>query len=74
MRIYSKRPISLLLPDKIESSYGQYETYPYERRIARKVELQQKFLIHVDLIEEAADVMNLLLEAENASSIAGRGK
>ncbi|MEK5255609.1 DUF1611 domain-containing protein [Paenibacillus sp. FSL F4-0125] len=74
LRIYSKRPISLLLPDKIESSYGQYEAYPYERRIARKVELQQKFLIHVYLIEEAADVMNLLLEAENASSIAGRGK
>lgn len=73
LRIYSKRPIALLLPDKIETSYGQYETYPYDRRLARKIELQQKFLVHVDLIEHAADLMDVILDEEK-STVTGSGK
>lgn len=62
LRIYSRRPIALLLPDKMESSYGQYEIYSYEDRMARKHELQQQFHIHVVLIEQAGEVINLMLD------------
>lgn len=66
LRIYSRRPIALLLPDKLETSYGHYEIYPLEQRLARKLELEQKFHIHVLFTEQAEAAVNLLLEEANA--------
>lgn len=65
LRIYSRRPLALLLPDKLETSYGYYETYPHEQRTARKLELEQKFQIHVLFIEQAEETLDLLLQAAN---------
>ncbi|KWX85784.1 hypothetical protein AMQ83_22750, partial [Paenibacillus riograndensis] len=73
LRIYSRRPLALLLPEKLETSYGQYEVYPHERRKARKRELEQKFQIHVLFIEQADAALNLLLEEAEAIP-AGSGK
>ncbi|MCE3199564.1 DUF1611 domain-containing protein [Paenibacillus sonchi] len=73
LRIYSRRPLALLLPDKLETSYGQYEIYPHERRMVRKLELEQKFQIHVLFIEQAEAALNLLLEEADAIP-AGSGK
>lgn len=72
LRIYSRRPLALLLPDKMETSYGQYEIYPQEQRTARKLELERKFQTHVLFIEQVEETMNLILEAANAVS-AGSG-
>ncbi|MHA6533526.1 DUF1611 domain-containing protein [Paenibacillus sp. BAC0078] len=66
LRIYSRRPLALLLPDKLETSYGHYESYPHEQRIARKLELEQKFRIHVLFIEQAEETLDLLLQAASA--------
>ncbi|MNY48588.1 hypothetical protein D3C86_1839340 [compost metagenome] len=73
LRIYSRRPLALLLPDKLETSYGQYQIYPHEQRTARKLELEEKFQIHVLFIEQAEATLDLLLEEANAIP-AGSGK
>ncbi|MNO27305.1 hypothetical protein D3C76_171780 [compost metagenome] len=73
LRIYSRRPLALLLPDKLETSYGQYQIYPHEQRTARKLELEEKFQIHVLFIEQAEATLDLLLEEANAVP-AGSGK
>ncbi|WP_019912619.1 DUF1611 domain-containing protein [Paenibacillus sp. HW567] len=66
LRIYSRRPLALLLPDKLETSYGHYETYPHEQRTARKLELERIFQIQVLFIEQAEETLDLLLQAASA--------
>ncbi|MCX7923048.1 MAG: DUF1611 domain-containing protein [Clostridia bacterium] len=59
LRIYGsgKRPCALLLPDKIETSYGVYESKTPEEVQRRKTELKEKF--GVEIIQEICDINNI---------------
>ncbi|MGF7046000.1 putative NAD-dependent epimerase/dehydratase family protein [Paenibacillus sp. DS2015] len=64
LRIFSKRPIVLLLPDKVEVSYGEYVNFTYEQRMSRKQELQDKFDINVEFIEHVSKIKENIIEVD----------
>lgn len=67
LTIYSIRPMALLLPDKIEISYGQYKIFSREIREKRKEKLREKFDVQVEFIENMAKIKEMLLEYDLAS-------
>ncbi|OXM15895.1 DUF1611 domain-containing protein [Paenibacillus herberti] len=69
LRIYSAAPVALLLPDKMETSYGKYETFSEDQRELRLAELQERFGIHAARIEHSKEIMNLLLEKATIAAV-----
>ncbi|MGZ7445558.1 DUF1611 domain-containing protein [Paenibacillus sp. TH7-28] len=67
LSIYSTRPAALLLPDKMETSYGRYEVFDREIRERRRDSLMSKFAIRTEFIEDAARIKEWLLESDQSA-------
>ncbi|GJM72826.1 hypothetical protein HMSSN036_50420 [Paenibacillus macerans] len=66
LSIYSTPPAALLLPDKMETSYGRYQVFDRELRERRKDGLRSKFAVRTEFIEDAARIKEWLLKLDRA--------
>lgn len=66
LSIYSTPPAALLLPDKMETSYGRYQVFDRELRERRKDGLRSKFAVWTEFIEDAARIKEWLLKLDRA--------
>jgi uncharacterized NAD-dependent epimerase/dehydratase family protein len=59
-RIYcnGKKPLSILIPDRIEVSYGVYETKTQEQIEVRKRELRERF--HIENVEVVSNIESIV--------------
>ena len=62
LRLFARKPLALLLPDKVETSYGHYEAISDERRRERRDALMDKFGVPVEPIDRIEAVAALLRE------------
>lgn len=63
-RIYcdGKRPISLLIPDRVEVAYGEYEVKTEEEIEARKKALKNKFSIeNIEVVRDVEKIINKII-------------